>query len=199
MTKMIFLAGGAGAGKDTAAKVFTDRGWRNMKLAGPLKAMLATLLTLRGVSDREINRMLEGDMKTSPHACLENHTPRHAMQTLGTEWGREKLGPTLWLRAFEDMVHVVTRDLATAPAGIIVTDVRFLNEAQFLMGRFGAEGYYVHRPSNNAPWGEHTSEDLRWASVMPRLLNAHESAEAFQEAVAKRFFPEPEMIRQGIG
>ena len=116
---IIALTGYAGSGKSTAAKHLVDRhGFTLVKFAGPLKSMLRCL----GLGDREI----EGDLKEQPHPVLNYKTPRYAMQTLGTEWGRGIVGESIWVktamrRAFDA--------LDAGAAGVVVPDVRFLNEA----------------------------------------------------------------------
>jgi len=55
---------------------------------------------------------------------------RYLAQALGTEWGREMIDPDIWVRAF----HAQYKD-DTNP--IILTDVRFENEARFIRDRVG--------------------------------------------------------------
>lgn len=124
--RLIAIAGHKGAGKDTAAGVLTMQGYQNAKFAAPMKAMLATLLMARGVPQPEIYAMLEGDLKEKPHPKLNGRTPRHALQTIGTEWGRNLMAQTFWIDAFGDMVRASLGD-ATVP-GLVVTDCRFHNE-----------------------------------------------------------------------
>jgi hypothetical protein len=79
--RLIALTGYAGSGKSTLADILAcEHGFTVVKFAGPLKAMLRAL----GLDEREI----EGDLKEQPCQLLAGHTPRRAMQTLGTEWGR---------------------------------------------------------------------------------------------------------------
>jgi hypothetical protein len=51
--------------------------WRQVKFAGPLKSMCMAL----GLTEAHI----EGHLKEVPCELLCGQTPRHAMQTLGTE------------------------------------------------------------------------------------------------------------------
>jgi hypothetical protein len=50
-------------------------------------------------------------------------TPRHMMQTLGTEWGREQVNPHIWVIAME-------QQMLKNP--MLVSDVRFANEADLI-------------------------------------------------------------------
>lgn len=113
MNKIIGITGLAGAGKTTLSDhLVTNYGFRREKMAGPLKDMLRVL----GLGDAE----LEGELKERPCALLGGATPRWAMQSLGTEWGRNMISPTIWSDAWA----------RRASSGLVVCDdVRFLNEA----------------------------------------------------------------------
>jgi hypothetical protein len=114
---VIAFTGLAGAGKTTAATHLIDRhGFRRVRFAGPLKAMMAAL----GLTAAEI----DGDRKEFPCELLGGKTPRWAMQTIGTEWGRDLIAQDLWIRAWQ---HAVSQ----LPAGVnvVVDDCRFPNEA----------------------------------------------------------------------
>lgn len=119
---LIGLAGRKGAGKDTVASVFLEQGFTNLKFAGGLKAMIATLLAYQGVDDAMIERMIEGDLKEVPSEFLGGKTPRFAMQTLGTEWGRDLISNNLWVGA--------TMNRAGSVGDAVITDVRFPNECE---------------------------------------------------------------------
>lgn len=118
MADRLCVCGVAGAGKSALARVLArDYGYAVVKFADPLKEMLRVL----GLGDRE----LEGDRKSVPSELLCGHTPRWAMQRLGTEWGRMKIGESLWVDAWR-------RRVAALPAGarIVVDDCRFPNELE---------------------------------------------------------------------
>lgn len=113
---IIAFTGLAGSGKSTAAAhLVANRGFVRVRFAGPLKAMMAAL----GLSEAEI----DGDRKELPCELLGGKTPRWAMQTIGTEWGRKLIGDDLWTRAWQTAVDRV-------PAGVpvVVDDCRFPNE-----------------------------------------------------------------------
>jgi hypothetical protein len=121
---LIGLTGRKGAGKDTAASVLVAQGYENVKFAGALKDMIRTLLSYQGVDADTIERMIEGDLKEVPTRFLGGHTPRYAMQTLGTEWGRDKMGANFWVGTTKQKVRAVR----SAGGKVVITDVRFLNE-----------------------------------------------------------------------
>lgn len=119
---IIGLAGRAGSGKTTIAEGLACRGFLRRKFAAPLKDMMRTLLKAQGADARTIERMIEGDLKTEPTPLLANKTPRWAMQSLGTEWGRVQIGSGFWIEA-------ATRGL-TSQHDVVFDDVRFANEVE---------------------------------------------------------------------
>lgn len=98
-----------------------------LPLAGPLKAMLRTL----GVPEECLTGSLAD--KERPLDLLCGRTARHAMQSLGTEWGRECIHPELWLRAWRHAAEQTT-STGGCPSLIVVDDLRFNNEAAYLRG-----------------------------------------------------------------
>lgn len=110
---IVAFTGLAGAGKSTAASYLVEqRGFVRVRMAGPLKAMLKTM----GLTDREV----DGDLKEAPCALLGGKTPRWAMQTLGSEWGRDLIDSGLWIRAWRAAV-----DRLPAGTSVVVDDCRF--------------------------------------------------------------------------
>lgn len=123
--RVIGFAGAAGSGKSTAAE-FLEKGcgFRRVRFAGPLKAMIQAL----GLTPDEI----DGHLKESPCELLGGKTPRWAMQSLGTEWGRELIGPDVWVNAWHRAV-----DNLPAHVHVVCDDVRFANEADAIRSRGG--------------------------------------------------------------
>ena len=91
-------------------------------------------------------------IKELPHERLCGHSPRYAMQTLGTEWGRNIIGPDFWTQ------HGLRQGLLAAyqKPGVVFSDVRFENEAKAIRD---AGGWIVHirRPGVSINSG-HSSE-----------------------------------------
>lgn len=177
MSRIIVFAGTAGSGKDTAAAVLIENGFARAPLAGPLKNMLRGLMRQVGISEDTLERMVEGDLKEKPSPKLLGHTPRHAMQTLGTEWGRKHMGETFWLDTWLRM---------WGGEDLVVTDCRFANEAEFLKN-LGAEVYLVKRPGFQRRM-THASEDLSWADSCEVIWNDFPTADEFKDSVRARFF-----------
>ncbi|MCW8279827.1 deoxynucleotide monophosphate kinase [Agrobacterium sp. InxBP2] len=115
---VIALTGLAGSGKSTASNYLVEKhGYQLVKFAGPLKDMLRAV----GLGEGHI----EGAHKETELAMLSGHTPRHAMQTLGTEWGRKCMGEDFWTNLWRSRI-----DGVLAFGGrVVVDDCRFPNEA----------------------------------------------------------------------
>lgn len=115
------LCGLAGSGKSTAARYLVEQhGFVRRPFAALLKGMLRCLLHAQCVPSDTVERMVEGDLKDVPTTCLGGATPRRAMQTLGTEWGRA-LSPDLWVETWAASLTGLDR--------VVADDVRFENEA----------------------------------------------------------------------
>lgn len=124
---IIGLCGAPGSGKSTAAEYLHERyGLMRLRFADPLKNMLRAYYRTLGLSERAIERRIEGDMKTTEDPSLGGVSPRYAMQTLGTEWGRNLVGDALWTAAWA--MRVGRASLDGAP-GVVCEDLRFPNEA----------------------------------------------------------------------
>jgi hypothetical protein len=111
---LIGITGKKMQGKSTAAsRLIHAHGFALHNFADPLKNMLKAI----GLTDAQ----LYGAEKEIPIDRLGGLTPRHAMQTLGAEWGRDQMGAGFWVKTW-------TR---TKPGGhIVADDVRFPNEAE---------------------------------------------------------------------
>lgn len=141
---VVAFTGVAGSGKSTATKYLVEqRGYTVVKFAGPLKDMMRAI----GFTEREI----EGDLKETPCSILGGKTPRLAMQTLGTEWGRNCIGDDFWVRLWRVRAGMVVQN-----GGRVVTDdCRFPNEAKAVR-KLGGDIYKIEGRGGIA--GGHVSE-----------------------------------------
>lgn len=118
LPRLVAFAGRAGAGKSTAARGLVEaHAYTLTRFAGPLKAMMAAL----GLTPAEI----AGEAKELPCARLGGVSPRRAMQTLGTEWGRDMIHNDLWV----DIWRQDAAAIFAAGGRVVVDDCRFANEA----------------------------------------------------------------------
>ncbi len=153
MPKLIALIGPAGSGKTTlACQLSTFRNYVRKPFAAGLKGMLANFLQNQGADRVTIDRMLNGDLKEQPTEYLSNRTPRHAMQTLGTEW-REMIDRNLWVDAWE---RDVWKMWERSDWNVVVDDMRFQHEADRVR-RMNGVIVRITRPGSAFHWA-HISE-----------------------------------------
>jgi len=132
---LIGLTGRAGVGKDTIADyLVAEYHFAKYAFAQPIKDMLRVL----GV-DADAR---EG--KEQPHP-IYGASPRRMAQTLGTEWGRRLIHRDIWLNAAARFVAQHHSDPEID--GIVLSDVRFENEAAWVRAQ-GGEVWHVTREVN---------------------------------------------------
>lgn len=143
---IIGFAGLAGSGKTTAAAVLVADGYLCIPFAAPLKRMFSAL-RIAPDGDEDFRAWRE-----TPHPLLCGKTPRQALQTLGTEWGRACLGADLWVRlwAAEALNH----------AHVVADDVRFGNEAEAIRQAGGRVIRIVRPGAGSSSGAGHVSEAL---------------------------------------
>lgn len=126
---LIGLTGRAGAGKSTVAEHLEHR-WAMQPLAfaEPIQAMLCQLFSMAGIDGAWT---AERGLKELPTTLGFSY--RHLAQSLGTEWARHQLADDFWLR-----VAAARLDAPLMRAEhVVISDVRFPNEAAWLRGRGG--------------------------------------------------------------
>ena len=143
---LIGITGRACAGKDTVARLIKENilpDYTIYTLAGPLKDGVSNLFgwTREQLEDREFKEAIDP---------VWGFSPRRAMQLFGTEFGRA-CREDLW-------VHMAkVRYESPFTLGMIVTDVRFENEAKFIRVHDGLL-IHVNRPGEVIAENSHASE-----------------------------------------
>lgn len=139
--RVIGVTGFIGSGKGEVAQVLVSKyGFTKEKFALPLKFMLRNLFILGGASDDQVYEMLEGSLKEEPTPILCGVSPRRAMQTLGTEWGRLLIHPNIWAMLLLHRVRQLRAD-----ADVVIDDVRFPNEVSIIREELGGVIWRVIR------------------------------------------------------
>ena len=112
---VIGLVGRRGSGKSLVAqRLVAAHGYTHVPFAKPLKDMLRAI---------GLDEVYLGSLKELPCPLICGVTPRHAMQALGTEWGRNLIHPDLWTTLWRDAV------IRSKASVVVADDVRFANEA----------------------------------------------------------------------
>ena len=157
---IVGLSGYAQSGKSTVSDFLVKaNGYTRIKFADGLKNMLRVI----GLTEVQI----EGEEKETPCKLLCDQTPRYAMQTLGTEWGRRIIGEDLWVNIWE---YLTSAALVTGKR-VVVDDIRFLNEL-YAVQRLGGMVIRITRPGYG-PLNPHLSESSLEAVIWKHILYNH--------------------------
>lgn len=156
--RLIGLCGPEGAGKSMAAKLLRvhTRGEIH-PFAAPLKRMIEAL----GVDRKHLYGTPAE--KAEPLPLFGGLTARHAMQTLGTEWGRRCIDGDFWVRTW-----FATMPFATV---VIADDVRFENEARAILNEGGRVIQVIRDLDDLNRTPKHASEDFARVPFSVRVVN----------------------------
>src|SRR5882672_919168 len=132
---LIGLHGKAGSGKDTFAQIAGQKYHYNIaSFAAPLKKVVAVLFD---VQENTLNNRESKDMRDP----FWNMTYRQMLQFTGTEMVRKTFGEDFWIRRLQAV-------LLTSSKPVFITDVRFQNEADFIL----KHGCLVHIIRKDNPY-----------------------------------------------
>ncbi|UFS66951.1 hypothetical protein LO749_20885 [Paracoccus denitrificans] len=124
------------SGKSTVADILWQRhGFWIESFAAPLKGMVEELLIRLGMDTIEIDDIAENRKEEVIPALGKSY--REICQTLGTEWGRDRVHPDIWVRAGLGRL--------SGRAAVVFDDVRFPNEAEAILAR-GGQVWKITRP-----------------------------------------------------
>lgn len=149
---IIGLTGPAGSGKDTVRQMLeSDHGFSGLAFADPIRSMVSELLSYVDAAEHyAYDRALKEE-----HVPRLNVSYRELAQTLGTEWGRALFGEDFWVRIAQARI---ARKVAAGAQRIVVSDVRFANEAKAIRDA-GGRIWRITRPGLQ-PVRAHVSEQL---------------------------------------
>ncbi len=192
---IIGLAGRAGAGKSTVAGFMKPLGFVEVALADPLKRICRDVFAFTDDQLWGSSEMRDAaDIRYTRGSGEGFLTPRHALQTLGTEWGRDcydnvwidhaiRTAKILLSGVVDVPTYTAEKGLELRPAsrsvvepevwssgfnwrlrpkGVVISDVRFRNEADAILAN-GGQVWRIVRPYSVYPGlagsaSEHRSE-----------------------------------------
>ena len=148
---IIGLSGYARSGKDTVAEYLVEEhGFTRRAFADSIREALLQLdphITIDGTH----NISLASAVDKMGWEYLKDLSPdvRRLLQRMGTEVGRNLFGNNFW-------VDLLIKNATEASTNIVVTDVRFTNEAEAIRS-WGGEVWRINRPGTE-PVNTHASE-----------------------------------------
>lgn len=165
-TKLYGICGKARAGKDTFAEGLNRLPGlqRTSSFAAPIYDMLATFLGGR----HNIPTILSDDGKVEfdKNAIIQPYDKslRWMLQTLGTEWGRDIIHPDIWVMKAQKFIDVTVSPHVDR---IVFSDVRFRNEAEFIIRNGGMVVEIVRDDRESIATPNHASE----AGILESLIH----------------------------
>lgn len=168
---IIGLVGRAGAGKDTVASILSEsHGHIRIAFADALRIEIANSfkidsrlmddryekekinerITIARCDDREFIKR----MQDLGHDIHQPRSPRQILRWWGTEYRRQVCSDKYWHERLQDTIDSLMR---TGTRKIVITDVRFINEAEFVKSLFG-QIWRVTRISADSVKADHVSE-----------------------------------------
>lgn len=170
---IVGVSGKAGSGKDTVADVLVrDHGFVRISLADPMKRFAQHLWHF---SDAQLWGPSEQRNAPDPRYRRADGSflsPRHALQLLGSEWGRE-CDQNVWIRhAFMCAERVMASSVLhytpegglvyggekPRPRGVVIPDVRFANEMRAIRDAGGQVWRVTRGTSLHGAESQHVSE-----------------------------------------
>lgn len=173
--QVVGLMGPAGAGKDTVCQMIRDE-YSNQGLEPPVRVAFADKIKQFAYAVDPMVRVDRVDrvdqfVRVSElvdaigweRAKNENADVRRLLQRLGTEGGRRTLNEHVWV----DAVYGDIVDYMDSGKSVIITDVRFPNEIQFL-NEWGGELWKIERAS--AETGNSHESEAAWRMAVPNVI-----------------------------
>ena len=180
--KYIGLVGRAGSGKDTAADVIQSMrpmGVSRVSFAQPLKEIcsLSFLLDEDAFTDR---------VKKETVDPRWGFSPREMCQRMGSDFFR-KIDTDFWIKRMD----LTLQNIQNTSSVVLFTDVRFMNEAQYITDVLGGILIYIDADDRIGECGTHPSElgvyEILAVMDIFCILKNNSSLELFRENVQVMF------------
>lgn len=179
---IIGFSGIAGSGKDSCCNIIMKNyeNWVKTSFAKSMKDAVAAMYGLP-------RNMLEGDTKESrewrEQPCefwskklnIEGLTPRKILQNFGTQLVRTHVNENFWVDRLEFELETLIKE----GKNVLITDVRFPNEAEMIRSKGGQiwhvfcgeipQWFTDYKDKNIEPQNIHESE-YKWAKVNPDVV-----------------------------
>jgi hypothetical protein len=152
------IMGVARAGKDTAAQALVADGWTRVAFADGVREAALALNPITNIQTNDpswVNRLSQRVEEYGWDGAKDDagtrEEVRRLLQRMGTEAGRHIHGEDCWIK-------LAKKKLDAAPGPVVVTDVRFRNEAEAIRS-WGGKIIKIERPGVG-PCNGHSSEAL---------------------------------------
>jgi len=177
---LVGFAGRKGAGKDTAASFLIEQGYTRIAFADKLKEAVSNLF---GIELDLVDAMKDYGRIDVIHRDLftTELTGRIFLQRFGTEMGRNTFGQNFWVDQWHDTwtaLSVMEPD--KFHTGVVVTDVRFTNEA---LAIHQAGGYIIDIARSGYEPDGHASEEPLPSNIIDAYILNDGSLDDLREKV----------------
>jgi hypothetical protein len=167
------------SGKDTAAAALVNNeGFTRIGFADSVKEMALVLNPYILEAGTWLNALV--DIRGWEEAKKISEV-RRFLQVLGTEGVRSFIGEDSWLRAWDRKAQSLRKEPFDSPR-IVVPDVRFQNEAQFLRRKYGALLIRIERPGQDTS-DLHESEQEQLGIEVQMTLSNHKDIDWLHNGV----------------
>jgi hypothetical protein len=155
---LIGIIGLKRSGKDTyASRLVSHHGYTRLALADPMREFALALDPIVAVYDAGeewggvlTERLSEVVAREGWEQAKTRDEVRRTLQRLGTEAGRGVLGENVWINVTDKIQYEV-------PGPVVITDIRFPNEYEWITRR---GGYLVRVVRAGTFAGDHSSETM---------------------------------------
>lgn len=148
--RVLGFSGYARAGKNAAAECLVSAGWTAISFADPVRE---ALYALNPIIDHRYEARLAELADRGWDDAKRQYEVRQLLQRMGTEAGRAIHGQDCW-------VKIAQRKVEAAPGDVVITDVRFPDEAAAIRA-WGGTVIRIDKPGVG-PVNGHASERLEF-------------------------------------